>query len=321
MSEDGISRRRALKTMGTSVGIGAVGQILVQNARATNTVTIKRNEGDSALRGRDECCTVNDEILRGMGVTVGEQIRVGCNACRSEYESGLYTVVGNGPSSDTIEMSKDALGRLGLKNNTSGFARAYAPHPDYETRNDASEHDEYVEILLDDGEQSDLIACAVHGGWIEYRTDAQSAYVADELGVTEWSCVGYNSGGGAYDRWHITSTDVDRRSFPKLDRIGDRGFAHAVSFHGFGESGIAIGGGADESLQAAIRDEIDTATDGRYDVYLADSDGAYAGNSSENFVNWLSDDNGIQIEQSWDARTDDWETIAAAVVQVYARRL
>jgi hypothetical protein len=59
-------------------------------------------------------------------------------------------------------------------------------------------------------------------------------------------------------------------------------------------------------------------TKGRYDVYLAD-DGSYAGNSPENFVNWLVDgSDGVQIEQSWDARIDDWDTIAAAVVEVYS---
>lgn len=113
-------------------------------------------------------------------------------------------------------MGKEGLDRLGLKNNSSGFVRTNGSHPGYGTRKKAEKHDEYVEILVDDGEQSDLVACAAHGSWIEYRTDDQAAHVADALGVTEWSCMGYNNGGGAYDRWHITSTDIDRRSFPKF---------------------------------------------------------------------------------------------------------
>lgn len=106
-------------------------------------------------------------------------------------------------------MGKEGLDRLGLKNNSSGFVRTNGSHPGYGTRKKAEKHDEYVEILVDDGEQFDLVACAAHGSWIEYRTDDQAAHVADALGVTEWSCMGYNNGGGAYDRWHITSTDID----------------------------------------------------------------------------------------------------------------
>lgn len=216
-------------------------------------------------------------------------------------------------------MSKDGLKRSGIKKGSAGAISPYAPHPDYSTRSAAQDHDEFVEILRDDGEQSTLVACAPHGGWIEYRTDKQAARVAETLGVTEWTCVGYNSGGGAFDRWHITSTDIDRCSFPNLDSIGDRGFDHAVSFHGFSQSGIAIGGGASESYKIAIRDGIDAATNGVYDVYLAEEDGSYDGSSAENFVNWLTaDGNGLQIEQSWDVRVDDWDTIADAVASVYA---
>lgn len=94
-----------------------------------------------------------------------------------------------------------------------------------------------------------------------------------------------------------------------------------MSFHGFSELGIAIGGNACRSLKTKLRDEIDGMTEEQYDVYLAD-DGAYAGNSPENFINWLvNGDNGVQIEQSWDARTDDWDAIATAVVEVYSEIL
>lgn len=314
-----IARRAVIKAVGSSFGLSIGAKTLVRNGKATDSITIRRYNGDATLTR--EHCTVSEDCLEGRGIAIGEQIRVGSDDFHSTYDSGLYTVVGTASSPGTIEMSKEGLDRLGVKNNTSGFVRTNAPHPEYETREEADEHDEYGEILVDDGEQSDLVACAVHGGWIEYRTDEQAAHVADALDVTEWSCVGYNDGGGAYDRWHITSTDIDRRAFPKLDRIGDRGFTHAVSFHGFSEPGIAIGGTACRSLKMKFRDEIDGMTEGQYDVYLAD-DGPYAGDSSENFVNWLVDgDNGVQIEQSWDARTDDWDTIAAAVVEVYSDTL
>jgi phage replication-related protein YjqB (UPF0714/DUF867 family) len=291
--------------------------LLSDLAAAATGLTIEQNMGNSLLRNEAERCALSGDVFRAQDVALGEQVRLRCS--EADYESGLYTVVDDSRQRESAEMSKDGLNRIGITKGDTGSIRTYGPHPDYSTRTDAAEHDEYVEILQDDGDQSALVACAPHGGWIEYRTDRQAARVADTLSVTEWICAGYNSGGGAYDRWHITSTAIDRRSFPKLDSIADRGFNHAVSFHGFSQDGIAIGGGAPDSILQAIRDAVDAATNGAYDVYLADDDGSYSGSSPENFVNWLTaEDNGVQIEQSWDARVDDWEAIADAVGTVYA---
>lgn len=317
-----LTRRNVLKAFGAGAGIAAGAPALSSATAAKTGLTIDMNNGDGALRHRDERCNLSDNVLGERDVAIGEQVRVRCADDDATYESGLFTVVGDSRKRDTVEMSKDGLDRLGFEKRSGGSVRTYAPHPDYATREEASENDEFVEILRDDGEQSALVACAPHGGWIEYPTDRQSARVADALGVTEWTCAGYNSGGGAFDRWHITSTAISPRSFPELGTIADRGFDHAVSFHGFTQSGVAVGGGAPESVRRDLRDAIDAATDGRYDVYLADEDGPYAGQSSNNFVNWLTaDGNGIQVEQSWDARVDDWRTIADAVSEFYADRL
>lgn len=312
-------RRQLMTAVGSGLGFGLGARSFTGSERTTESLTIRRSNCDDVLTR--EHCTVSEGLLEERGVAIGEQIRVGSDDRRSTYECGLYTVVGTASSARAIEMCDSGLDRLGLEHESAGFMRTDAPHSEYETREQADEHDEYVELLVDDGEQSDVVACAVHGGWIEYRTDDQAARVADALDGTEWSCAGYNRGGGAYDRWHITSTDIDRRSFPGLDRIGDRGFTHAVSFHGFSEPGIAIGGNACGSLKAKVRDGIDSLTEGRYDVSIVD-DGPYAGSSPDNFVNWLVDgENGIQIEQGWDVRTNDWETVAAAVIEVYSELL
>lgn len=317
------TRRNVLASLGAASGVGIGTLLFSRYGQATpgGSVTLVQCNRNTALRGEDEYCTISTDLLRSLNVDVGDQLRVGSHTRSATYESGLYTIIGTRNQPDTVGLSKSGLDRLGLKNKTDGFVRNDAPHPNYETRHEADVNDEFVEILADDGEESGLVACAPHGGWIEYPTDKQSQFVATELDVTEWACVGYNSGGGAFDRWHITSTDISRHSFPKLDSIGDRQFTHAVSFHGFTNDGIGIGGAADESLRIAVRDEIAAATDGKYDVYLAD-DGPYDGDSPDNFVNWLTrDNNGVQIEQSWTARTDDWDTIADAVARVYAGRL
>jgi hypothetical protein len=66
----------------------------------------------------------------------------------------------------------------------------------------------------------------------------------------------------AFDRWHITSTDIHEASFPLLNSVISRGFTYAVAFHGFDDPeipfDILIGGAAPYSL----KQEIDTAVFG-----------------------------------------------------------
>lgn len=316
------TRRQALGVLGATVGVDLtrLSETGTTSTDSMTTVTLRENNQDGTLDGYPERCLVPSTLVDSSGLAVGDQIRIAPDD--SSIPESLGTIAGTTDERATIELGRSALARLGVQNNTTAAVRPYGPSPDYHTRAAADANDEYVEVLGGDTEGSALVACAPHGGWIEYPTDRQSRFVAQALGVTEWSCAGYNSGGGAYDRWHITSTAIARRSFPKLDSIADQRFDHAVSFHGFSGDGVVVGGGATETLKLAVRDAIYDATGGRYEVTLAQPDGAYGGDSPANFVNWLArDDNGVQIEQSWDARSDDWEAIATAVAGVYDRRI
>lgn len=163
---------------------------------------------------------------------------------------------------------------------------------------------------------------------IERYTDDQAERVVSQLSGTgktasSWRCKGWKSGGGAYDRWHITSTDIHRTSFPRLDSIADRGFAHAVSFHGIGgnDKKVLIGGRAPDSLKNEIRTAIRKRAKG-LDVQVVTS-GPYAATSERNFVNWLTagGSNGVQIEQSSDVRANHWAAVADAVASVYGSKL
>jgi len=259
---------------------------------------------------------IQADTLEAYNVGGGEQVRLSAPDASAAYNSVLRTVPRDVFEAGTWDCAR-ACRKLDVEQDSELAVEPFAPHPEYTTRAQAKENDEFVEILDDSG-GSDLVVTAPHGGRIEYRTDDQSGLVADALGATDWSCVGFNSGGGAYDRWHITSTKISPQSFPKLGEIADRDFAYAVSFHGFGEEGIAVGGGASHELKRTVRQAIEDATDERYDVYIPDADGPYAGVSSENYVNWLTaDGDGIQIEQCLDARKDDWQAVAEAVVSVF----
>ena len=63
----------------------------------------------------------------------------------------------------------------------------------------------------------------------------------------------------AHERWHITSTEISERSFPKLRTIFEPKFEYAIAFHGWTQDFICVGGNAesaDAGLIGEIRDAI-----------------------------------------------------------------
>jgi len=143
--------------------------------------------------------------------------------------------------------------------------------------------------------------------------------------VSLWRCGGWKQGGGAFKSWHITSTDIHEASFPGLDSVISRGFAYAVAFHGFepeeDDPDIIIGGGGtSDSLKHEIKEAIEGAIAGSgITVRIARPDEEFGGDSPRNIVNRLtaSEANGVQIEQSLQARSDYGQAIADAVANVY----
>ena len=129
---------------------------------------------------------------------------------------------------------------------------------------------------------------------------------------------------GAAALWHITSEDIDPRSFPRLASVMTRGFVHAVAFHGFEQDLVLVGGLAPLDVKDQIRAAIAAATAGAdFEVLLAGPTDPFNGDSQRNIVNRLSAGgaNGVQIEQSLSARTGYWAPIADAVAEVYALQL
>jgi phage replication-related protein YjqB (UPF0714/DUF867 family) len=78
--------------------------------------------------------------------------------------------------------------------------------------------------LNHDGQNRKLVVIAPHGGEIEENTDKQAEYVWSRFspdGISLWTCKGFSSEGSsdAFERWHITSTEISEKSFPKLNTI------------------------------------------------------------------------------------------------------
>jgi phage replication-related protein YjqB (UPF0714/DUF867 family) len=276
------------------------------------------------LTKRREHCSAAPELLVAIGVAVRQQVRI----IRTPDEYALYTVseVRPEPDDNVVRMGPGGRERLGMEEGFGGEIDSQVPRPDLSPE-DAEKQSEFIEQLCDNGRQRGLIAIAPHGGDIEAHTDEQAERVASQLEamkVSSWRCKGWKRGGGAFARWHITSTDINEASFPGLRSVMARGFTYAVAFHGFDEDEILIGGAAGPELKEEIREAIARATAAaNINVRIAGPDEEFGGDDPCNIVNRLTagGKNGIQIEQSCPAREDHWPAIADAVVEVYGKRL
>jgi phage replication-related protein YjqB (UPF0714/DUF867 family) len=283
---------------------------------------VKARSCQTDLLDHAEHCSVDAHKLATIGCMVGQQVRIRRNAT----QVGLYTVSQIHPESPDNSVVRMGLGgrrRLDCDGEFGADVDGQATRSDLNEA-EARTRGEFIERLRDDGSHTGLIALAPHGGAIEPHTDQQAEHVATRLAarnVSAWRCKGWNLGqDGAGERWHITSTDIDPASFPRLARVSSRGFAHAVAFHGFRQPGILIGGTAPITLKQAIRAAIQDATGAAsIAVEIADPCQNYGGDDPRNIVNRLTvfNANGIQIEQSREAREDHWPQIADAVADVY----
>lgn len=282
----------------------------------------KAFSSQATLSGRREHCSLDPERLTSLQLVPGGQIRVR----RSAEQLALYTISETRQEApDTVvRMALPARERLGTPDEFAAVVDTQVPHPTLSDE-EALACSEFVERLDDDGRQRSLVVLAPHGGMIERHTDDQAERVISLLGagfVSAWRCKGFQTGGGAFARWHITSTDICEASFPLLRTIRQRGFAHAVAFHGFSEAGVLVGGGAPLAFKVKIAKALAHALAGSsIHVRIADPSDQSDGDNPRNIVNRLTacGTNGVQIEQSIEARERFWETIADTVASVYQR--
>ena len=211
------------------------------------------------LEKRREHCSVDPRKLLELGADVGSQVRILTTA----DDQVLYTVSearAEDPNS-IVRIGQTGRLRFGTDDEFDGVIDSQVPHPTL-SDDDAEDLGEFVE-RLHDGASAAVIAIAPHGGDIELNTDRQAEHVASRLaahGASSWICKGWKSGDRAFESWHITSDETDPGSFPLLASVVSRGFADAVSFHGFKEPIVLVGGLAPVELREEIRQAIDDAT-------------------------------------------------------------
>lgn len=276
-----------------------------------------------ALAKKKEHCSADADLLRSMGRAGGQQVRV----YRDQDDFAIFTVSETRDEKDdaTLRMGRLARLRLGSTAEFDGRVSPMVVIPGL-TEEQARTRGELIERLDDDGKHTGLLIMAPHGGELEPPTDLQAERLAEKLlgkPVSTWRCRAYHPRGGkaAFERWHITSTDISEASYPQLAKVAGRKFAYAVSFHGMTDDRILIGGAAPTRLRTEIRDAIRLAIkDPKVVVDLAMPGDANGGRDPKNIVNRYTEA-GVQIEQSSRSRREYWKEIADAVAKVFASKL
>jgi phage replication-related protein YjqB (UPF0714/DUF867 family) len=297
---------------------------MATNIRTFEATTTKAREDQEILTKFEEHCGANAQQLTSIGLSFGQQARVHAQG----QEAFLFTVNKVRPplTPKMLSMGAKARQRIGIGDAEKVIVSNRVPHPKL-SDDGAKAEGEFIERLRNRPSEDKLVVIAPHGGDIEIWTDKQAERVADLLKVTCWRCRGYQAprGAGALRRWHITSTDIHEASFPLLGKIIDRGFANAVSFHGFSRkdeeetaADIIIGGGAGRPLKRLIREALKKALPSAFVVQLAPPGSPLEGRQASNIVNRLAlNRNGVQLEQSRRVREQHWQAIANAVADVY----
>jgi phage replication-related protein YjqB (UPF0714/DUF867 family) len=177
-----------------------------------------------------------------------------------------------------------------------------------------------VELLYDDGETTDLLFCAGHGGDVEPGTAELGLELATGLDTAAcWATLGHETDGSAFDSWHPSSTSIRPTDYPLLDRIADRGFRTVISLHGLEADEVLVGGALDESVKTRVAEHLTEAVSVPVSVAR---DSQYAGTHSGNFVNWLADDDaGLQLELGPTVRGPEAETLKHSLQALLAREL
>lgn len=297
-----------------------------RQALGTSIDVLKALSSQTYLIGYGERVSLDPDLATNEGVVEGQQIRLTLGSNTNKY--AIYTVyelMEDGADNDNVRMAADGRSRLDQSGTFDAYldgATSVVVHG--QTDSWLNSNNELGEFLTEtSSSQTDVLVLAPHGGAIEAYTDEEASRLQDDLatasiGASAWYCIGYQSAIGAFDAWHITSTEISEESFPYLEDVSARSFDYAVAFHGYSGSDVLVGGAAPTALKEEIRDAIDAISGFPYTVSVATS-GSYAGTDASNIVNRYSS-NGIQIEQPSGARSDYWDDIADAVASVIASK-
>ena len=293
-----------------------------------------RLPAQNALKDASERCSADPVMLESIGRSIGEQVRI-----KRKDDSrfvALFTAKQPNPGTglrddklgSVVRCGQASRERLGTTANIQATVQARVVDATPQLGEPSGAR--FFEIADDDGKQCYFIAIAPHGGEIEGHTDEQAVEAvrylcAAGLPASSWVCKGFGDAAkGAFDRWHITSTDLQPTCFPLLEPLISRRFCYGVAFHGFdrgkGEADVYIGGAASRTLKVSIKGVLnDLDLPIKVKISTRHDSPKFQGFSAENITNRLAT-SGIHLEQSTQARKYYLE-IARAVSQVFVSPL
>lgn len=269
-----------------------------------------------------ENCTIDDELRVAEGLSVGEQFLLTVKGATSKY--GLVTIHSDyedGSDNDDIRMRLTGRQRF---DESDAFDAYIDPWTALQGKTDSwlNDNDQMGEFKEEtSSSQTDMLIMAPHGGMIENYTDELAVRLYDGLVTANgkdaslWYCIGHQDAIGAFDAWHITSTDINTANFGYLNSLSCRTYDYAVTVHGYSGSEVLVGGGASTSFKEDVKDALDAISWG-YTVTVVGEGDSYSGTSPDNIVNrWSAA--GVQLELPYSARRDYWQDVADALVDFY----
>ena len=283
------------------------------------------------LKNQSERCSADPTMLKTIGRAIGQQVRI----IRRDSPNfvAVYTVKQPNPDDDlgdperanVVRTGQSGRERLGKTGEMAAIVQAKVVDEAPQAGRAS-----FFELFDDDGQQTYFIAIAPHGGGIEPHTDQQPQDVFTELKAASfsasfWLCKGDGDRDmGAFDRWHITSEDIQPACFPLLQPLASRTFYYGVAFHGFDrqedDADVYVGGGASLPLKKVVEKALnDLNLPIEVKISTCDDKPKFQGFSPENIINRLAT-RGIQLEQSRQTREQFGQQIALAVAKVFASR-
>lgn len=297
------------------------------------------------ITGWRERCAISKKLSNAMNIEVGDNILLR-HADRRTRRVAPYTVerifdsseVG-GADSYTIRLAYDGRKRLhnpnedkavfdseSVADNFPAWLALRNPVEKWRDRNEALEQGKsrcYNELEIK--QQSNVIVTTPHSGGIEINTFDTAKKIVELLNCDWWNFSAHQYGGGTFNRWHITSADINT-SYQGFKQIENKDWKHCISIHGYegkveGDP-LLIGGRGPDELKRHIAWYLDQylPNDRSYKLAIALEStewSNYNGYREENFVNFLTENNegGIQYELPRKCREEHWEETSKATAR------
>jgi aromatic ring-cleaving dioxygenase len=260
-------------------------------------------------------CSLRSDVAAELECEAGQQLRL--HPVGEPDRAAAYTIHEIHTGTPAVRIAKAGRERVGAAGPFEAVIDTTVPRSGKMLYSQIWERDDVWEGLWDEG-QDHLIVCAPHG-YIESNTAQAAGIVRKHLGpdrASGWFVRAF--GEDAFDRWHITSTELSPAAYPGLSVVANRGFSHALSFHVHNESEIEVGGRASQAFRDRVAARIHEVIDRKREVVTDYEQMKHRGNSEENLVNWLTDNNdGVQIELTPVIARNYRKRIARAIADLY----